>query len=83
MQGKRGAVAASAWAPLGAFALPRSTQRCCLARRPAPGPPLRLQLGSRYTITTLNKIPPVAAVNDKHFLEKVGGLCCVAAAHNA
>lgn len=36
-------------------------------------PPL-LQLGVRYTITTLNKLPPPALLTDEHFQEKVG-LC--------
>ena len=33
-----------------------------------------LQLGVRYTITTLNKLPPPALLTEEHFQEKVG-LC--------
>ncbi len=31
-----------------------------------------MQLGIRYTITTLNKLPPPASLTEEHFQEKVG-----------
>ena len=34
---------------------------------------LNLQLGIRYTITTLNKLPPPLRMTGEHYLEKVGG----------
>lgn len=43
---------------------------------PHPSPSSRLwltlQLGIRYTITTLNKLPPPKVIMDAHFKEKVG-----------
>ena len=33
---------------------------------------LNLQLGIRYTITTLNKLPPPPRMTGDHYLEKVG-----------
>ena len=66
------------WATPGA-----ARQAACNTHEPSPlpGPPEcalplpltpPMQLGIRYTVTTINKLPPPQALSDSHFQEKVG-----------
>lgn len=57
-----------------AIPAPMAVMCPCISPKPAPAPaPAPAQLGMRYTITTLNKLPPPARITDAHFAEKVPG----------